>query len=267
MDTVFFIASKLLGFMIQVENWLVLGLALGAIGAMFGWPRLARRAALSSLALVILIGAVPLHYPLLHWLETRHPAGQRAELTRLDGIVVLGGAELPRLSRHWGQPQLSGAAERLVEGAALAHAFPQARLVHTGGSGRLGDLGGDFLSEARVARSVYLSLGLERDRLVLEERSRNTFENARNARALLEPAPGEIWLLVTSAAHMPRAHASFRAAGWDDIRPWPVDYRSAGWHEALGWRLLGNMAQLNATLREAIGLAIYTRRARAPEDG
>ncbi len=262
MDTLFFIASKLLAGLIRVETWLLIGLGLTTLGASIGWLRLARRAGLVTLAGVVLIGTVPLHHPVLHWIETRHPSGDRSDLDRIDGIVVLGGAEIPSASRFWGQAQLSGAAERLVEGTALALAFPEARLVHTGGSGRLGDMTGDFLSEARVAQQVYLSLGLAPERLTLEETSRNTFENARNAHALILPHDNEVWLLVTSAAHMPRALNSFQAAGWSGIRPWPVDYRTTSFREALGWQPLGNMSMLNATMREGIGLAVYAWRNR-----
>jgi len=61
-------------------------------------------------------------------------------------------------------------------------------------------------------------------RIILEERSRSTHENAVYAKEMIRPQPGESWVLVTSAFHMPRAVASFGAVGWPVI-PYPVDYR------------------------------------------
>jgi uncharacterized SAM-binding protein YcdF (DUF218 family) len=44
---------------------------------------------------------------------------------------------------------------------------------------------------------------------LLEGKSRNTAENARLSRALAAPGPDDVWVLVTSASHMPRAMRSF----------------------------------------------------------
>src|SRR5690606_23198947 len=104
-----------------------------------------------------------------------------------------------------------------------------ARIVVTGGSGSL-LLDGE--ADADTAPRLLSALGLARDRLVLENRSRDTYENAVFTRQLVNPQPGEKWLLVTSAFHMPRAMALFRKAGFD-VLAWPADYRTAG-NERLG---------------------------------
>ncbi len=66
--------------------------------------------------------------------------------------------------------------------------------------------------------------GIAPERVILEERSRSTHENAVYAKELIQPAQGATWILITSAYHMPRAVASFDAAGWPVI-PYPVDYK------------------------------------------
>ena len=68
--------------------------------------------------------------------------------------------------------------------------------------------------EADYAAALFESLGIPRERLVMERRSRNTQENAEFSKALAAPKPGERWLLVTSAFHMPRSVGLFRKAGF-----------------------------------------------------
>src|SRR5206468_7108626 len=83
----------------------------------------------------------------------------------------------------------------------------------------------DASKEADYAASVFESLGIAQRRLTMERRSRNTMENAEFSKALAAPKPGERWLLVTSAYHMPRAIGVFRAAGFE-VEACPADWRT-----------------------------------------
>ena len=83
------------------------------------------------------------------------------------------------------------------------------------------------MSEAETAKPLLVTLGVAEARLILETKSRDTHENAAFTRDLVKPKPGEIWILVTSASHMPRAVGAFRKAGWT-VLPYPVDYRYLG---------------------------------------
>jgi len=65
----------------------------------------------------------------------------------------------------------------------------------------------DAAKEADTARAVFQRLGIAKDRLLMERQSRNTLENAEFSKAMLNPKPGERWLLVTSAYHMSRSSA------------------------------------------------------------
>jgi hypothetical protein len=109
-----------------------------------------------------------------------------------DGIIVLGGA-----IDAWGPRN-----ERLVVVPELLRRYPNARILFSGGSGALID---DGNAEAKFAARLLDSLGIARSRITLEDRSRNTVENAVFSKAIVQPKPGERWLLVTSAYHMPRA--------------------------------------------------------------
>ena len=137
----------------------------------------------------------------------------------------------------------------------LARRLPHARVVFTGGSGMLVRSGPQ---EAEVAGRLLVALGLGKERLTLEAESRDTHENALFTARLIKPEAGERWLLVTSAAHMPRAVGVFRKAGFA-VEAWPVDYRAPRRLAML--RLQSSfpegLRRIDAILREYIGLAMY----------
>jgi uncharacterized SAM-binding protein YcdF (DUF218 family) len=255
MESLFFVASKTVGMAARVETWALLLMLLTLFGL---WRRRMRLAAWSTgvlfvgtLALTIL----PLGDLLLEPLEARHPA--RPDLARVDGIIVLGGAETMGSHRLWGGLQVNEAGERLTEGAMLAVLHPAARLVFTGGSATVGRVE-DTTDPSVMVRDLWVALGISPDRIILEQNSRNTAENAGLTLDLLQPKPGEVWVLVTSAFHMPRAHETFVRNGWEGIVPWPVDFRSGDLTGMRGiWRLDRNLLGVNVALKEYVGMLVY----------
>ena len=100
-------------------------------------------------------------------------------------------------------------------------------------------------------------MDLAPERVIHEEQSRNTFENVQFSWQLIQPDDDENWILVTSAAHMPRSMGIFRKLGWNVI-PWPVDYQTSGDLEmAPELNMSGRLAELDETVREWIGLVAY----------
>jgi uncharacterized SAM-binding protein YcdF (DUF218 family) len=255
METLFFIASKTLGMAARVETWALLLMALALFGLWRGRHRLAGGSLVVLFAGTLAITLLPLGDLLLKPLESEFPA--RPDLTRVDGIMVLGGAEQTAAYRDWGGPQFNEAGERLIEGAMLAQRFPQAKLVFAGGSATVGRTE-DTTDPSEMVRDMWIALGIAPDRILLEQNSRNTGENATLARELLQPKPGETWVLVTSAFHMPRAHETFVRAGWTDITAWPVDFRSGDLAGLRGiWRLDRNLLGVNLALKEYLGTLAY----------
>ncbi len=114
--------------------------------------------------------------------------------------------------------------------------------------------------EADYVLPLWESFGIARDRVTLETRSRNTAENAAFTKALVKPKPGERWLLVTSALHMPRAVGCFRRVGFP-VEAYPVDWTTPP-RLSLG-RLLPSFAlsrglrELDKAAHEWIGLLAY----------
>ena len=124
----------------------------------------------------------------------------------------------------------------------------------SGGGTKSADSG----TEADVARTFLDGVGVDTARIIFEDRSRSTFENAVFSKKLLAPRDGEIWLLVTSAVHMPRAVGTFRAAGWRVV-PYPTGFSTSGnWRNA-GFRfnLTGGISSLEIGSHEWIGLVVY----------
>jgi uncharacterized SAM-binding protein YcdF (DUF218 family) len=179
-------------------------------------------------ATLTVIGVLPIGAWLLAPLENRFPPPPLPRA--VDGIIALGGGIDLEVSAARDQLAVDEAAERLVMLVTLGRRYPQARLVFTGGSGALL---GSASSEAVAVKQALRGLGGDLERMVFEDRSRTTFENARYSRALLDPKPGECWLLITSAYHMPRAVGVFQSVGWN-VMPYPVDYRTTGARRSFG---------------------------------
>ena len=74
----------------------------------------------------------------------------------------------------------------------------------------------------------------------------------------MPPKPGERWLLVTSAWHMPRSMGSFRAAGFP-VTAYPVDYRTRGGEDARRGFLHTSegLRRLDLMVKEWLGLLAY----------
>ena len=219
----FFVASKLLGFFALPSNDI---LAAGLIGLALiptRFVRIGRRLVSASIILFLAFGLLPLSKMLVAPLEERFPPWD-ASGGAPDGIVVLGGAIEPEITPFHRASELNEAAERITVIAELARKYPSARILYSGGNESSVPRGG---SEAHVAGALFETFGVPARRLILEDQSRTTAENAAFSRRLVMPKPGERWLLVTSAYHMPRAIGAFRRAGFA-VEAYPVDYRIIG---------------------------------------
>lgn len=213
-----FIISKIFWVLAQPSNALLLVLILAALI----WrirPILARRLLWTVVLFLVLVTLLPVGQWLLLPVERRFP--ELSDLpSRVDGIVVLGGGVDvgPSLERVY--LELNGAAERLTVSAEVARRRPEARLIYSGLRGRLVDVS----IETPDVAGFYARQGVDGSRIVIEEASRNTIENAVFSKELAKPSPDDVWLLITSAAHMPRAVGIFRKLGWPVIAM-PVDFR------------------------------------------
>jgi uncharacterized SAM-binding protein YcdF (DUF218 family) len=173
---------------------------------------------------------------------------------QVDGIIMLGGAVNPPITRERGDPSVNEAAERILSFAELSRRYPDAKLLFTGGSGVL--FGQDYKEDV-AARAALRQAGVDTDRVLFESESRNTWENAVYSKKLVAPAPGETWILVTSAMHMPRSVGIFRRIGWQ-VLPYPVDYRTRPHGlPRLRFEFVKGIDLLTDGVREWLGLVSY----------
>jgi uncharacterized SAM-binding protein YcdF (DUF218 family) len=245
--------SRLVDLLLDPANVLALLVVIGAAllrlapRARLG-GRLIAVAALSVVAFVLL----PIPQWLTRPLEQRFPP--RPLPARVDGIIVLGGAQQPCLSSAYGMAMMNHRAERMTTFVALARQHTEARLVFAGGPVACPE--GD-VAEAQSARMFLREQGIDESRVVFEDASRNTWENVAFAERKVQPKQGENWLAVVSAIDVPRTVGVFRRIGWH-VAPVPVDYRlspEARWQPAL--HLSATFGRTSEALHEWVGLFAY----------
>lgn len=156
------------------------------------------------------------------FLENRFP---RIETIDSDvvGAILLGGSFDRPVTVARGMLSYTPAAGRLNGFVELAKQNPRLKLVFTGGGTAIA--GAE--SESAIAKRLFSVMGLDTSSIIFEDTSKDTIQNATHSFELVKPKPGEKWLLVTSAIHMPRAVGLFEGAGWSVV-PYPVDYHTTG---------------------------------------
>jgi uncharacterized SAM-binding protein YcdF (DUF218 family) len=232
----FFILSKIGGALTMPPTIAIGVIVLAAILSWTSYTKAARGLLTIGAIILVVLAFSPLEALLIMPLQHRFPTAP-ADLPPPTGIIVLGGANA-----------------RVLMGAALAHKYPEAKLVFTGGSA---SLGGSGPSEASSAKRLWTSIGVPQANALYEDKARNTWENAVFTRELLHPKPDERWFLVTSATQMARSMGLFRKAGFSVIA-FPTDYRSLGnSHDWLSIDPAKSMENIEIATHEWIGLFLY----------
>lgn len=220
------------------------------------WLRITA-AALSSL-LFVLTSPLVAHVLVAALEEERLPSGLTGPIAN-GTIVVLGGGLRDSGSLRPNIELTEESMRQTACGADLYHQGIAPALLMTGGDARVF---GSGPAEAAVMKEWAIRLGIPSDAIVTETQARTTYENAVRTKDLLGDRTSII--LVTSATHMPRAAALFRAQGFDVI-PYPC-----GFHErnrvTEGWDTLSIFDVLPATwafreiseaIEELAGIAVY----------
>jgi len=254
METVFFYISKIAWRLVRPDSLLVILCCLLWLSLAFKRYRLATWLGSIVTLCVLIIAFFPLGAWLAAPIEKTFP-NQVTLPARVDGIIVLGGSIDAYRSHSWQSVELGPSAEREFAFLSLAKRFPEAKLVFTGGTGSV--LHQEY-KEATYAKQLYQQQGLSLSRVIFEDQSRNTYENAVNSHALVKPKPGEYWVLVTSALHMKRSMGVFCQVGWP-VKPYPVDHLAHKNPISKFFVLdfAANLYKFRWVLREYLGLWVY----------
>ncbi|WP_321495919.1 YdcF family protein [uncultured Desulfobacter sp.] len=255
-ESLFFWVSKLTWTIIRPDFLLVIFAVMGMLLWFSGAVQKAKILLTCVVLAMIIITVIPLGTMLLVPLEHRFPTNP-ALPEKVDGIIMLGGAENNLLTQMWHQPETKNSADRYIGFARLIRAYPDAIHLFTGGSGN--SMHQDW-KDANTARQVFLGLdilGLDISKMVFEDKSRNTYENGLFSKALVHPEPGQIWVLLTTAAHIPRSVGVFSQLNWPVI-PYPVDHFTRPDKRIYpGLNFSGNLERLVVATTEWAGLTAY----------
>ena len=225
--------SKLAWFLIEPSHLLVWILIAALWRPVFRW--------VAALALVILLFA-----PVGNWalkpIEDQVPRPDWP--AHVDGILVLGEGLNQGILATRGAGGVGSDGGTLIAARILAQHYPEAKLVYSGDAG-----------EVATAKILFADMGMTGP-MIFDGRSRNTWDNLLFAREAGAPAPGEVWLLVAAAYHLPRAAAVARQLDWPVI-PWASDYMSTAYGVQAGASLPANLAHLDLAAHEALGLLSY----------
>jgi uncharacterized SAM-binding protein YcdF (DUF218 family) len=244
-----FLLSKIIWAVLQPLHFLLL--ALGVAVIIKSW-----RATRILVAILLFFSIVPVGAYALHKLERVYPLPDISQINESDiaGIIVLGGAVDVDTSIAGGkQPQLSIAAERLIDGISLSYRFADKPVIFTGGAGSINH---PHQTEAEQVKILMQKMNIDPYRFVFEGKSRNTYENARELSVMGFKQKGR-WILVTSGFHMVRSVKVFESQGWNVI-PHPTNYLE---DDEFKWfalpNILGNYLKLSIVVREMIGIMAY----------
>lgn len=221
-----------------------------------GWRRGGVSLVLGAL-LALWIASTPLVSRLaLGVLERQYPIRSAAETQPADVAIILGGAVSPATPPRR-EADLGDAADRVAFAGELFKAGKVSKILVAGGTlPWLSSPGAE--PEAEAIRRLLISWGIPAEAIITEGESRTTAENAAEVAKVWPSLGASSALLVTSAAHMPRALATFRRAGIP-VTPAPTDVR--GVDDPIDLLDLlpdaGSLAATTGAAKEALGYAVY----------
>jgi uncharacterized SAM-binding protein YcdF (DUF218 family) len=199
--------------------------------------------------LLILFSCTPFSDIMLKSLEYRYiPLVDVYQFSDVKWVVVLGGgsnsdSKLP-VTSQLGESSLS----RLIEGIRVHKLLPKSKLVLSGGAVF------DPVPISKTMAGAAKIMGIKSDKLILEEFSKDTKDQARLIHRIVED---ERFVLVTSAFHMPRSMALFQKSGMKPI-PAPTDYlvkERQGVNPGVFFPNADSLCKMERVFHEYLGLA------------
>jgi len=247
---VFFILSKILAFIITPIVW-VFGLSLYSF-----FTKIETRSKRLRITAIIVLFVSSNSFIVDEFFRAYEPVTPDYDLmkTHYDGAIVLGG--IGTIDLRINKLNFSHSGDRLFQTIRLFKMGRIDKIIFTGGSGSIefsekkeGTFVKKYLNEIQIPDSA----------LIIENESKNTYENAVFTKAKLNKLNGN-YLLVTSAFHMPRALAVFKKAGYSHITPYTTNRISGGRRFTFDHLFIPStdaMFNLQLLLHEWVGYIVY----------
>lgn len=248
----FLFFSKILDLFLGPLTWAMLFILAGIL-LRRRRARLALGLQIAGLAVLYLFSIEPVAAVLMRWAEAGVKATYRPDVV-YDAVIVLGGGLDPDATETSGRAEYNAAGDRILRGYELLREGHARNVLISGGSL---DPRPEAPIEADVLSRQLQLWGIEPARIFTEGTSRNTRENAVESEKIIQRQGWKTLLLVTSAAHMPRASGCYAAVG---VRTdtFLADVRTPPGKRPLSW--LPRSYHLSASsdaLRELAGRVVY----------
>ncbi|WP_255537506.1 YdcF family protein [Polynucleobacter sp. JS-Fieb-80-E5] len=212
---------------------------------------------------LFIVGWLPASEVLLRGIENLVPkVGLSKNLADdVGGIIILGGAiSGGEIAVDRAEVSIHASAERITKAFELIRKYPTLPYIFSGYSGRITPRG---ISEADAFKQLVQEQGLNEEKALYENRSRNTYENVLYMKPMIEElgvknASGQLkpWLLITSASHMYRSTKIFQKQGLL-VLPLPVDYQTANSLQWTSFNLVDGAQNWHDVIHELVGLFAY----------
>ena len=205
------------------------------------------------LILFLFFGYSPLSNFLLSKMED-YIQTSKYPVQQLTGVIVLGGSFNSGLeSKERNEVSLNSSAERLTKALEIYKKNPRILILFSGFSNEFKAQG---WSESDMAKKFFIDQGVRIDNLIFENQSRNTFENIKYSKDIINNYKGT-WGLITSANHMPRSFFTFKKQGLI-LEPISVDYKTGVsrmfW---INFDISVGLINWNIIFHELIGIVYY----------
>jgi uncharacterized SAM-binding protein YcdF (DUF218 family) len=216
----FFILSKIFAFCIKPIVWIIVCFLLSFF---LKNEKRKRSFFLTGLILLLLLTNGAVFQGVVSWWEPE-PVAINDVKKEYDFIILLGGYSDFQTAMGKSEFQLGlKGGNRLITALNLYKKGIGKKIILTGGSGKLL---GDKYGEAEYVAPFLKTLGLPDSAFIVENKSRNTWENAVFSKQIVDSLKKDAkCLLVTSALHMPRSKACYDKAGLPTTI-YPTDYYS-----------------------------------------
>ena len=245
----FFILSKIAFFFLAPFNWILFLFIIWLITK----NKKGKKILVSAIAIITIIFSNSYIHNEAELVWQVNKSGL-AQGKQYDAGILLGG--MAGYDRYK-VAHFSGAADRFIEANSLYHQGVIKKIIVSSGSASLLQ---NEPGEADFLYSELLKAGVPSKDILIENKSRNTFENATFSKRIIDSLHLKSpYVLISSASHLPRALQVFNKAGLDVV-PYPcafgATYKKYSWEDYI-WPSLGVLLDWEGLIKEWVGVAAY----------